>query len=117
MIFIFFSLILYSLIKNGHNKFWIKQTLIGRIINEHQPTNGMLKLYKNGTFEVSMYYVDSNCTYVGDYEIQNDTIKLNRKNLESETNNYFTTKYIIIKEEKKMKPLNGKFEEIKLTEE
>lgn len=113
-IFIFFSLTLYGLIKNDHNKFWSKQTLIGRIENEHETTNGILKLYENGTFEVTMRYVDYSCTHIGDYEINNDTINLKRKDLENETKRYFTTKYIILKKEERMKPLNREFKEIEI---
>lgn len=117
MIFIFFSFTTYCLMENEYNKFWTKEILIGKIENEHEPTNGSLKLYKNGTFEANMHYVDFSCTYTGDYQIQNEILKLERENIEVETDNYFTTEYKIFTIEKKLKPLKKDYKEIEIVEE
>lgn len=116
IIFIFFSLTTYYLIENEYDKFWTKPILSGKIENEHKHTSGSLKLYENGTFEVSMRYVDFSCTYTGNYKIRDNFVKLDRENLENETDDYFTTEYELYKREKKMKPLNKKFEEIVIVE-
>ncbi len=112
IIFSFFSLTTYLLMENDYDKFWTKTILTGKIESEHKPRSGNLKLYENGTFEISIRYVDFTCNYSGNYKIQDNFVKLERENLESETENFFTTEYRVYSKERKMKPLKKEFEEI-----
>ena len=112
IIFFIFSLTTYFLVENDYDKFWTKTILTGKIESEHKPTSGKLKLYENGTFEISIRYVDFTCNYSGNYKIHENSLKLERENLESETENFFTSEYRVYSKERKMKPLKKEFEEI-----
>ena len=93
------------MVENDYDKFWTKTILTGKIESEHKPTSGKLKLYENGTFEISIRYVDFTCNYSGNYKIHENSLKLERENLESETENFFTSEYRVYSKERKMKPL------------
>lgn len=116
LIFLIFWSIFYGLVKLDYTKFWKNNILIGTISNGDRPTNGELKLYENETFDATVNYVDFSCTYVGKYEIQNDSLKLLRKDLAEETQNFFATEYIIFKKEKLIKPIDTTFSRIKIIE-
>jgi hypothetical protein len=116
LIFLIFWMIFYGLVKLDYTKFWTKDILIGTISNIDRPTNAELKLYENKTFDATVNYVDFSCTYVGNYEIQNDRLKLLRNDLAEETQNFFTTEYIILTKEKLIKPIDTTFSTIKILE-
>ncbi|MBC8882424.1 hypothetical protein H9X57_00295 [Flavobacterium piscinae] len=57
---------------------------------------------------------DFSCTYQGDYRISNDTLYLDRNELESLTENIFTTKYSINKKDSLLQPIKKGFEVINI---
>lgn len=112
-IFAFFSLSLVLLMKLNHEKFWVKSIWEGSIQFEDKPQNGVLFLFKNNTFEATNNYADFSCTYVGNYEIKNDTLHLKRDNIITETDSLFTNWYLFNDENQELLPINKSFTIIK----
>jgi len=97
-----------------NKKFWTKKTLIGTIEIVGSPKSGSLKLFKNGTFGATYHYADFSCTYQGNYKIKNDTLLLNRKDLDELTEGIFTTRYSIDRKNNILKPTAENFNVIKI---
>lgn len=117
LIFVFFGLMLFGLLKLNYHKFWTQKVLVGVISYQDKPNSGILKLYANSTFDVTLSTADYSCTYVGIYEFRQDTILLLREDLENETDKLFTSRYIISEAEKILKPLDEEFSEIEILED
>ncbi|NHN27548.1 hypothetical protein FIA58_017855 [Flavobacterium jejuense] len=105
LIFILFSMSLIFLMELDHKKFWVKSTWKGSIQFEDRPQSGMLFLYKNNTFEATHNYADFSCTYVGDYEIKQDTLLLIRETIITDTDSLFANVYVFNTNKTKLIPI------------
>ncbi len=109
-----FGVVTYSLIGLENEKFWTKRTLVGIIEVYGTPKSGTLKLYKNGSFGATYHKADYSCTFQGNYDMKNDTLCLNRKELNELTEKVFTTEYIIDQKNNILKPTNESFKTIEI---
>ncbi|NJM80604.1 MAG: hypothetical protein HC854_15110 [Flavobacterium sp.] len=69
-----------------------------------------LILYNDNTFEATHNYADFSCTYVGDYEIKQETLVLLRNTIITDTDSLFTYKYKFNSPKSKLIPFSNKFE-------
>ena len=99
----------YLIQDQEESKFWTKKILSGRIEVESTPRSGELRLYKNGTFSTTLYSADYSCTFQGDYELNDDRLKLKREDLSELTSKVFTTEYIINEKNKTLNPIDKNF--------
>ena len=109
LIFLFFVITESLLMKLDHKKFWLKSICEGSIQFENRPQSGVLFLYKNSTFEATHNYADFSCTYVGEYEINQDTLLLLRNTITLDTDSLFTNKYKFNRHKNKLIPFTNKF--------
>jgi len=110
---IFFLTANWIVLTRENRKFWKKAELEGVFeINDEQVAK--LILYNNGTFDVVVSYIESNCVYSGRYLIQNQNLTLKRSDLEEQTNMTFTTKYRIDLQGSLLLPFDSTFERIKI---
>jgi hypothetical protein len=101
------------LLDNEKEKFWTDKELVGNV-EVGDLRAAQIVLYSNQTFSVRTSYVDWSCTYSGRYSIQENILRLERDNLEVETNNVFTNKYEILKSDSLLIPLKSGIEKIKI---
>jgi hypothetical protein len=106
-------IIFYLIMETESDKFWTSEKLNGITIST-AAKSGTLKLYNNGSFAAKYNQADFSCTYQGDYRISNDTLYLDRNELESLTENIFTTKYSINKKDSLLQPIKKGFEVINI---
>lgn len=104
----------YLIQDQNESKFWTERILSGRIEIESTPKSGELRLYKNGTFSTTLYSADYSCTFQGDYELENNKLKLDRKDLSELTSKVFTTEYTLNKKNKTLNPTDKNFGIIKI---
>ena len=109
IITLFIGISFYLIQDQEENKFWTERTLTGWILVESSPKSGELRLYKNGTFSVTLFNADYSCTFQGEYVLNNDKIKLERKELTELTDSVFTTEYIINEKNKTLNPTDKNF--------
>lgn len=76
--------------------------------------SGTLELYENGSFTASYHRADYSCTFQGDYEINDNNLKLKRAELTELTENLFTTKYIINRNDSILISIDVGFKEIEI---
>ncbi|ASV31609.1 hypothetical protein CJ263_16075 [Maribacter cobaltidurans] len=112
IITLFFGLIWYFLVDMTDKKFWTEKSLIGFVEEEGTPKSGTLVLFKNGSFGASYHRADYSCTYQGDYEIIDNRLTLKRTDLTEVTDSIFTTKYMIVRKDSILKPIENGFVEI-----
>lgn len=67
---------------------------------------GFLYLKQNKKFKIVIQHTEYACFFKGKYKIQNDTLYLEKDELQTKTQYVFTNKYIIDETQKKMYPLN-----------
>lgn len=108
-----FLIIYFFVLQFETDKFWTSEKLNGVTFSK-AAKSGTLKLYTNGSFAAKYNQADFSCTYQGDYRISNDTLYLERKELESLTENIFTTKYSINKNDSLLQPIKKGFEVINI---
>ena len=80
----------------NENRFWKQIKYEGRIDNDD--INTRIILYENKTYEVIKSYVEQRCTYGGKYHFEKNILILEDENIENKTDNYFTSKYVLTKE-------------------
>lgn len=112
LIFLFFVITESLLMQLDHKKFWLKSIWVGSIQFEDRPKSGVLFLYKNNSFEATHNYADFSCTYLGDYEIKQDTLVLLRNTIISDTDSLFTNEYKFNAPKSKLIPFSNKFKVI-----
>ena len=99
----------YLIQDQTESKFWTERILSGWIEIESTPRSGELRLYKNGTFSATLYSADNSCTFQGDYQLNNNKLNLERKDLSELTSKVFTTEYIINEKNKTLNPTDKNF--------
>ena len=99
----------FLILEQEESKFWTKRTLTGRIEVESTPKSGSLRLYKNGTFAVTLHSADYSCTFQGDYQLNDNLLKLNRLDLSEITQNVFTTEYVVNEQSKTLMPTDKSY--------
>lgn len=102
------------LYQHENEKFWTAKVLEGYFAIEGTPRSGNLTLYKNGSFGATLYSADYDCTFQGEYSIENGKLTLHRRDLNSLTNDVFTTEYLVDKKDNILKPIDRKFETINI---
>lgn len=99
-----------------NKKFWTEKSLSGGIEIEFTPKSGYLQLYKNGTFGATFHSADYSCTFQGDYELKEDTLRLKRPELPELTNGTFATEYLVDKQLGTITPSDPNFGVIQIVE-
>ncbi len=108
-----FVSVFFIFINSENDKFWTKTTLTGQI-DEGDLRAAQIQLYSNNTFAIRISYIDWNCTYQGDYKINNDTLFLKRDDLTELTNNEFDSKYKFSYRDSLLIPVDKKCKMIKI---
>lgn len=104
------------ILEQDESKFWTERTLTGWIEIKSTPKSGLLRLYKNGTFAATLHSADYSCTFQGDYELNNNRLKLSRLDLSEITQKVFTTEYIVNDQSKTLSPTDKSYETIEIIE-
>jgi hypothetical protein len=94
------------LLKSESDKFWTDKEFVG-IVEVENLKSAQLILYSNKSFNIKIAYADWSCTFQGDYSIKDDILKLERDNIEDETNNIFTKEYKILISDSLLIPLKN----------
>ncbi len=95
----------YCSLKN--KKFWTSILLKAEVENAENWKGGVLYLYKNGSFAVTTFDVEINCTYQGCYTLNGDTLKLQKQDLELLTNSVFNNHYYLNRPENLIIPISN----------
>ena len=106
----------FLILEQDESKFWTERTLTGWIEIESTPKSGLLRLYKNGTFAATLHSADYSCTFQGDYELNDNLLKINRLDLSEVTEKVFTTEYIINNKSKTLNPTDKSYGVIEIRE-
>lgn len=116
IIFCFFIISFYAIIKTENEKFWTKEILVGTVSVKNSPIKkGTLKLYENGSFSATISYLEMSSIYQGNYTLIENNLKLERKNLSIITENIFSSEYIYIKKDALLQPIDSSFATLILT--
>lgn len=106
----------FLILHQDESKFWTERKLTGWIAVESTPKSGLLRLYKNGTFAATLHNADYSCTFQGDYEMNNNRLKLNRLDLSEVTQKVFTTEYIVNEQSNTLQPTDKSYGIIQVRE-
>ena len=114
ILIVLFGIAWSFLYQHENEKFWTAKVLEGYLTIDGTPRSGNLTLYKNGSFGATLYSADYDCTFQGDYSIENGKLILQRGDLSSLTNDVFTTEYLINKKDSILRPASSGFEPIRI---
>jgi len=64
-----------------------------------------IKLYEDQTYEISGYWQHGSCHYFGNYELENDTLKIFNRNVSEKTQNQMTTHYQFNRHQQLFEPI------------